>query len=111
MYSLLLYLRYVLSKVNIIAVLLVLLCLIAPMFIIQEMTQETEKVGSAATATVALGTIIRSNGKTFKVYIHVCDSNRFESRDSAIDSHNASNVVETISTDHENINGPQYGRD
>ena len=52
-----------LSKVNIIAVLLVLLCLIAPMFIIQEMTQETEKVGSAATATVALGTIIRSNGR------------------------------------------------
>ena len=48
--------RYVLSKVNIIAVLLVLLCLIAPMFIIQEMTQETEAVGSAATATVALGT-------------------------------------------------------
>ncbi len=56
-------LRYVLSKVNIIAVLLVLLCLIAPMFIIQEMTQETETVGSAATATVALGTIIRSNGR------------------------------------------------
>ena len=56
-------LRYVLSKVNIIAVVLVLLCLIAPMFIIQEMTQETETVGSAATATVALGTIIRSNGR------------------------------------------------
>ncbi len=51
------------NKANIIAVVLVLLCLIAPMFIIQEMTQGVEEATSAATATVALGTIIRSNGR------------------------------------------------
>ncbi len=51
------------NKANIIAVVLVLLCLIAPMFIIQEMTQGIEEATSAATATVALGTIIRSNGR------------------------------------------------
>ena len=51
------------SKANVIAGVLVLGCLIAPMFIIQEMTQDTEEVASAATATVALGTIIRSNGR------------------------------------------------
>lgn len=51
------------NKANIIAGLLVVVCLIAPMFIIQEMTQNTEEVASAATATVALGTIIRSNGR------------------------------------------------
>jgi len=53
----------VVSKANVIAGVLVLGCLIAPMFIIQEMTQDTEEVASAATATVALGTIIRSNGR------------------------------------------------
>ena len=51
------------NKANIIAVLLVLLCLIAPMFVIQELTEETEAATGAATATVALGTIIRSNGR------------------------------------------------
>ena len=51
------------SKTNVIAGILVLVCLIAPMFVIQEMTQDTEGVASAATATVALGTIIRSNGR------------------------------------------------
>lgn len=51
------------NKANIIAGFLVLICLIAPMFIIQELTHETNEVASAATATVALGTIIRSNGR------------------------------------------------
>ena len=100
------------SKVNIIAVLLVLLCLIAPMFIIQEMTQETEKVGSAATATVALGTIIRSNGRNIlKSTFMSAIRTGLRARYPPINSHNASNVVATISTDHENINGTQHGRD
>lgn len=52
-----------LSRANIIAVIMVLAFLIAPMFLIQSLTESPEEATGAATVTVALGTIIRSNGR------------------------------------------------
>ena len=41
----------------------VLLCFVAPMFVIANLPQPVHETTSAATVTVALGTIIRSNGR------------------------------------------------
>ena len=51
------------SRRHIIAALAVGTCLVLPMFVIKEMTSQTVPLESSATATVALGTIFRSNSR------------------------------------------------
>ena len=48
---------------HIIAFIAVLVCLIAPMFVIKSVTTSEREIQGAATVTVALGTIVRSNGR------------------------------------------------
>ena len=48
---------------HVIAILVVGTFLVAPMFIIKELTTDTVDLSSSATATVALGTVLRSNGR------------------------------------------------
>ena len=51
------------SARHIIAFVAVLVCLIAPMFVIKSVTTSEREIQGAATVTVALGTIVRSNGR------------------------------------------------
>ena len=51
------------SKSTIIAVIMVVLFLVSPIFLIHHYTVSEEKIQGAATVTVALGTILRSNGR------------------------------------------------
>lgn len=51
------------SARHIIAFIAVLVCLIAPMFVIKSVTTSEREIQGAATVTVALGTIVRSNGR------------------------------------------------
>lgn len=51
------------SARHIIAFIAVSVCLIAPMFVIKSVTTSEREIQGAATVTVALGTIVRSNGR------------------------------------------------
>ena len=51
------------STRHVIALVAVLVCLLAPMFVIKSVTTGEREMQGAATVTVALGTIIRSNGR------------------------------------------------
>ena len=48
---------------HVIALVAVLVCLLAPMFVIKSVTTGEREIQGAATITVALGTIVRSNGR------------------------------------------------